>query len=940
MNYIRLQCNKLLTKLWSMLNNYTPGYRRFLFGSCCMLLAAFLALWLPAQETLAASGLKLYDYTAKKQITYKDAQVKVTYNGKKISVDSTPGILVNGIALVSYKDIFAKSAIKADCVYDNSKGTVTISKSGTTIVMKLGSMKGTVNGKAVTLPVAPVKIKFYGAGVTKVMVPSRFVCQTLGLEYTWNSSKSTVAIVKKEEKPIAKVNSLSLSYDDGSKFSYTGTLGAVTIDGEIINLGNMPSIINNNTAMLRAKRVFADSSIGADYSYDSNTKTITLSANGRVLVMTIGSTTAYLNGTGVKLDRAPMIVYNYDTKASYVMVPGNNTANCLGLDYTWNKAAMTSVITTLKNDSKPEPSDHGGDKAPELGDSGMNTTGLILNEWKASPDTSLKSTGIRSLNEAINEVRLSGQIYYVTRDQMNTGRNAETYMIVGNAPFEKVTTSQNGQQLIVTAQNFSCMDYVYQIYGSTGTYVNTIITKNYPETYRSDIEFNLLPNRYTYDISLSADQCTLYVTIYINTITGLTIGTNDQGDYLTLTGMEPLKVNVVEQIGMLSLDLPYTTNEIGDLNSVITGAKFLNQLYMAGHQEKTQAFLSITAGTRYTVIQEGNTYTILFYDSAAQPPVVENPVDPLPPVVEDPIDPSEEEETVITDVSQYEITIPRAPGITRAQITDYDDYFNNRFSIKLQGDHTGFLSQHPTTYNSNVVKDISVFLNNNNETEIRITTTKLQGYEYVMDEKNIYINIGNPKDIYPNIVILDPGHGGPANGAEYFGSKEKDFNLKILYEIGKKYFNSDPSKLKVYYTRETDVDMSRPDRAAYATKVGADLFVSLHMNAFTTATPYGTEVYYSNSNNTPNAAGLTSKRMAEIFVKNLTDGLGTSNRGAKAEKYTVVHKNKVPAVLIELGFLSNKNDHAKLSDPQFQENAARIIYETLLQIFDQYPTGR
>jgi N-acetylmuramoyl-L-alanine amidase len=248
--------------------------------------------------------------------------------------------------------------------------------------------------------------------------------------------------------------------------------------------------------------------------------------------------------------------------------------------------------------------------------------------------------------------------------------------------------------------------------------------------------------------------------------------------------------------------------------------------------------------------------------------------------------------------------------------------------------------QNPISSNSGVIKDISVNLNSNNETEIRITTTKLQGYEYVTDKDNIYINIGNPRDIYPNIVVLDPGHGGPANGAQYYGSNEKDFNLQILYGIGRKYFNSDTSKLKVYYTRKSDVDLTLAERAAYASKMGADLFVSLHMNASTAASAYGTEVYYSENNNQPNAAGLTSKTLANIMVSNLCSGLGTLNRGYKSEKYTVVHRNTVPAVLIEMGFLSNKNDYAKLSDPVFRDNAVRLIYETLLQVFEQYPTGR
>jgi len=160
-----------------------------------------------------------------------------------------------------------------------------------------------------------------------------------------------------------------------------------------------------------------------------------------------------------------------------------------------------------------------------------------------------------------------------------------------------------------------------------------------------------------------------------------------------------------------------------------------------------------------------------------------------------------------------------------------------------------------------------------------------------------------------------------------------------LYTIGKNYFNQDPSTLKVYYTRISDVDMSLSDRAGFAAKYDADLFVSLHMNASTASSAYGTEVYYA-SNNTAELSGLDSKDLATLFVSSITNALGTSYRGAKSERYTVVYKNTVPAILIELGFLSNTNDHAKITDETFQNNAARTIYETLLEVFNEYPTGR
>ena len=108
-----------------------------------MLIVTFLIisiqLVMQKNHVIAASGVRIYNYTSKKEYTYTSTQVRVIYDGKKISVDSTPGLIENGIALVSYKDIFARSAIKADCVYDKVAGTVSISKFGTTIVMKIGS---------------------------------------------------------------------------------------------------------------------------------------------------------------------------------------------------------------------------------------------------------------------------------------------------------------------------------------------------------------------------------------------------------------------------------------------------------------------------------------------------------------------------------------------------------------------------------------------------------------------------------------------------------------------------------------------------------------------------------------------------------------------------------------------------------------------------------
>ncbi len=880
------------------------------------LVVAFLTLGIFQSSALAASGLRIYNYATKKESTYTDKQIKVTLNGDTVTKAQTPGILVNGIAMVPYNDVFEKSEIAAECNYDKAEGTISISKYGKTLQMTIGSKKARLNGQTVTLPVAPMKIKFVKEGLVKVLVPSRFVSETLGLKYTWISNKSTVAIEK---------TSLMLSYNDGKKFEYTGAQGKVNVNGKDINLGNMPSIITNNTAMLRAKGVFASSAIGATYTYNNAEKTVTLTKGNTVLVMTVGSNTAYLNGNATKMDTAPMIITNHNVGTSYVMVPGGFTASCLGYDYKWNNTTRTSMITSHKEVTTPGNSG-GSNSSPELGDSGVVIeTGTILSQWMSDSSLFAISTELHELNAETTGVN-PAVLTSVTRDYSTMKQNSETFMIAANSSMGKVTSSKSDKQISIQVANLSTTDMTYQMYGIYSNYVNTIGTYASQEG-QTTIILDLLSSECTYDLSLSQDKQILYVTVYYNTLISAVIGTNNAGDYITLTGIKPLKVTMNHSTGFLNIDLPNTTNGLGDIYANLTGSKYINLFYSVGSADKTQLVIGANMGYEYYISEVDNKYSILFLTpGAVQQPSTDPQTQPGP--------------TGQFDPNESEIIIPKPDGLTASMISDEDDYFNRSFILRLSGDYTGVISNSNIINTSSKVESINVTLSSSNVTEIRFKTSKLQGYEYTMDDKNIYINIGNPKEIYPNIVVLDPGHGGGANGAQYYGTNEKDLNLKILYTLGKKYFNQDTSKLKVYFTRISDVDMTLSNRAAFASQYGADLFVSLHMNANLNRTVYGTEVYYSTSNNSPNGAGLTSKTLANIFCDKISSNLGTKNRGSRSEKYTVVHKNTVPAVLIELGFMSTESDFAKLSDPTFQDKAAKTIYETLLEVFRTYPTGR
>ncbi len=874
-------------------NTNGKTHKKLLGKLYIMLFTVLIIIGITSVQVEAASGLKIYNYTTNKTTSYTDKRVKVTCNGTTIGSTATPGILIKGVSMQPYDDIFNSSRIAADCSYDSKKNTITISKYGKKIVMKVGSTKATVNGKSVSLSVAPMKVKYVTANKTKILVPSKFVASTFGLGYTWNSSKSTVAIVKK---------TIMISINSGAKYEYSGPQVKVTIDGKSVNLAAQPNIILNNNVLLLAKTVFADSTIKASYNYDSKSKKITLKKNNTVITMTIGSKTAYVNNAKKSLPTAPVLLTNKETGNSYVLVPGTFTTTTLGYKYNWNNSTRTSVI--VKNSPPKTPT-----KEPELGDDGdVTDTGIILKEWIAATKNYAIPTGVHSLSSTIKKV---GKLTSISQSTANTKPNTETFVLVSSTGFGAISSSSSGKTITLQASYTSASNPTNHFTTANSKLVSSIKTTNKSSSSSVAIELNLRQNYYQYALSFSSDKKSLMVTVYTNTLKSVLIGTNSEAEYMVIESVDNMHASVSTSGTKITIDSPDCLNGIGSLSSDIKNTKYISKVSSTTSSGKTQIILTMKAGYTYRVEQNGKKFKLILQESHI---------------------------SVVVDKSKYEIVIPLSSELNMSTITDEDFYYKNYFVIRMKGDYRSFYQKKAISETSKTVSGRSVSLNSSGYTEIKFTTTKIQGYELATDSKNLYIRVGNPNEIYKNIVVLDPGHGGAAVGAKNQGYYEKDINFKILYTIGKKYFNQDPSKLKVYYTRTADYDISLEDRAAFASKVGADLFVSLHMNsALNAASAKGTEVFYSSDNNSPNKAGLTSKMMATNFVNNICKALGSTNRGVKQDALYVTKRNSVPAVLIELGFISNSSDLAMITNSAKQDTAAKTIYNTLLDLFKKYP---
>ena len=225
-------------------------------------------------------------------------------------------------------------------------------------------------------------------------------------------------------------------------------------------------------------------------------------------------------------------------------------------------------------------------------------------------------------------------------------------------------------------------------------------------------------------------------------------------------------------------------------------------------------------------------------------------------------------------------------------------------------------------------------------TQIIVNTKSLKGYKLLSCENGFTVNIGSPKKIYRNIIMLDAGHGKKDSGATAAGVKEKNLCLDILYNKAKEYFDSTSSNVKAYLTRHDDTFINLYQRPKYSKRYSADLFLSLHMNFSTSKKAKGTEVYYSKVNNKKSFSGLNSKIFATRMRNTIVKNLHTKNRGIKQAGFVVIKRNTVPAVLVELGFVSNPRERGKLKTSTYQMKAAKSLYKGVSETFKKYPTAR
>ena len=213
------------------------------------------------------------------------------------------------------------------------------------------------------------------------------------------------------------------------------------------------------------------------------------------------------------------------------------------------------------------------------------------------------------------------------------------------------------------------------------------------------------------------------------------------------------------------------------------------------------------------------------------------------------------------------------------------------------------------------------------------------------------------------IVYIDPGHGGLNEGAHgVTGLKEKEVVLDVALRL-KVLLDSDPS-FQAVLTRSTDQFLGLRERTRQANRAKAAVFLSLHANASPHPEPHGIEVYFLSADGATDEnaeivareeSGLTettesdssygsimhglqlvgaqraSRMLADVMLRSMVRSTEAKNRGVRQANFAVLKEALMPAVVIEMGYISNPDEEALLRQAGYRERVAFGIFDGLVK---------
>ncbi len=275
---------------------------------------------------------------------------------------------------------------------------------------------------------------------------------------------------------------------------------------------------------------------------------------------------------------------------------------------------------------------------------------------------------------------------------------------------------------------------------------------------------------------------------------------------------------------------------------------------------------------------------------------------------------------------QIRLSLPQ--NVTAASVSINNKFVDRDIQISIKGIGKDYFTNYPILGKSDNIEDVTY----DSEDLVGVIDIMLDDvFEVSMSSEGgyIYLDFVDPHEIYDYIVVVDAGHGDNVPGATKMGVSEKDINLDIVLEL-KKLFDRCDKNIGVYYTRVDDSNPSFENRVGLANDTDADLFLSVHNNSTASgrmSSINGTEVMYEGGDSSGE-----SKAFASLCLNNLLAQLGCKSKGVVVgDEVYIIRESKSPVALVEVGFMTNIKELEDLQDKEYQQKAARAMYNAVLQ---------
>jgi len=705
---------------------------------------------------------------------------------------------------------------------------------------------------------------------------------------------------------------LDLEYD-GSIHKYGAEEVYVVVNNKQLTNLAMPPIIINDRTLVPVREVFEH--LGANVDWKESTREVNITYNDSIVVLKIDFNNATVNGKQESMSVAPKIINDK------TMIPLRFVSESLGLDVGWDSKTRVATITEKKVTTTTEPTTQTTTQTTTQITTQTTTKPTAQTTTIAQPiiqptTTTTTTTTTTQNNNSNSSVNIPEMYYpktYINSIVIPESGN-NNFIVNASSEISKVDVSKlDDNRLIIDVSNAEnnvsqnsytiSNPHVTQIRVAQNQFTPTMVTR---------IVFDLSGNP-DYSVTLSPDRKNININFGGNNINNINLIKSGNTEIISILGdtAPSVKSFKLTNPDRIVIDLPYSNLNMRD--GEFLGLNIVKTWRYSQYDSETVRIV-------LDVINENINYTIS----------------------------SSENETIVTlkesafrnlsyDSSSRRFTINKKAGypLDINSVTHNDYYTDNRYELCFNGDYSSLVGEGQLDIDDKYLNSV-VIETVNGVTTMKISEKQILAYTLTEDANCIYIMVQLPKEKYRNIVVFDAGHGGHDNGASGNGLREKNLTLDMVNKILALFEKDD--NIKAYSSRTTDIYPSFDDRTDLANEVG-DAFISVHINsAGSNTSAKGTEVYHLNDNNT--GSGLTSSILASTIQKNLVSYLGSTDRGVKTANFIVLRQSNVPAVLCEIGFITNYSEAANMGSDGYRQKVAQAIYDSVKYLFEKYPNVR